>query len=121
MDENDELAKRIAAVLKGKRGITQRKMFGGVCFMLHGNMLCGTVKDKLMVRVGAEFQEKAMKLKHVEPMDFTGKPMKGMIYVAPAGIRTKANLEKWIGHALAYAQTLPKKPEKPKKPVATRT
>lgn len=112
MTDNDKLARRIAAVLKGKRGVSQRKMFGGICFMLHGNMVCGTVKDKLMARVGSDYQEKAMKLKYVRPMDFTGKPLKGMIYVLPDGIKTKALLEKWIGHALAYARTLPKKATK---------
>ena len=80
--------------------------------MLHGNMVCGTVKDKLMARVGPEYQEKAMKLKNVRPMDFTGKPMKGMIYVLPPGIRTQASLERWVGHAMDFAKTLPKKPPK---------
>lgn len=112
MTEDDRLAERIASVFKGKRGFTQRKMFGGVCFMLHGNMVCGTVKDKLMARVGAEYHGKAMKFKHVRPMDFTGKPMKGMIYVLPAGIRTQADLEKWIGRAVEFAKTLPKKKAK---------
>ena len=106
--DDDRLAERIAAVLMGRRGITHRRMFGGDCFMLHGNMVCGTVKGKLMARVGPEYQEKAMKVKHVRPMDFTGKPMKGMIYVLPAGIRTKAGLEKWIGHAKDFAATLPR-------------
>lgn len=109
---DDRLAERIAAVLKGKRGISHRKMFGGTCFMLHGNMLCGTVKDKLMARVGSEFQDKVMKSEHVRPMDFTGKPMKGMIYVLPAGIRTRSGLEKWVGHAMDFAKTLPRKPTK---------
>jgi hypothetical protein len=109
MDDSDRLAERIAAVLKGRRGITHRRMFGGVCFMLHGNMLCGTVKDKLMARVGPEYQEKAMRMKHVRPMDFTGEPMKGMIYVLPRGIKTKAGLEKWIGRAMDFVKTLPDK------------
>jgi TfoX/Sxy family transcriptional regulator of competence genes len=109
LSEKNRLAERIETILKGKHGITQRKMFGGVCFMLHGNMVCGTVKGKLMARVGSEYQEKALKLKHVRPMDFTGKPLKGMIYVLPAGIRTKANLEKWVARALEFARTLPRK------------
>lgn len=109
MHNKDELAERIAAVLRGKRGITQRKMFGGVCFLLHGNMVCGTVKNKLMARVGSEQYEKALKLRHVTPMDFTGRPLKGMIYVLPEGIRTRAMLERWIARALDCVRTLPKK------------
>ena len=60
---DDRLAMRIAAVLEGKRGVTRRRMFGGVCFMLHGNMVCGTAKGKLVARVGADFQERAMRYK----------------------------------------------------------
>ncbi len=77
--------------------------------MLNGNMLCGIAKGKLVARVGPEEYEKALKLKHTAPMDFTGRPMKGMVYVLPEGTRSKAAVKKWVDKSLAYVQTLPAK------------
>ncbi len=93
--------------LKGKANISQRKMFGGLCFLLNGNMLCGIAKSKLVVRVGPEVYEKTLKIKYTAPMNFTGKPMKGLVYVLPEGTKSKASVKKWIDRSLVYVQTLP--------------
>lgn len=109
MSYDEKLADRIAHCLKGKHGISQKRMFGGLCFLAHGNMLCGVVKDKLMARVGPDAYEHCLSLKHVEPMDFTGKPMKGMVYVLPPGTKTQAALQKWVDRSMDFVKTLPKK------------
>src|SRR5581483_5482505 len=83
-------------------------MFGGLAFMLDGNMCCGIVGDRLMLRLGADLAEKALERPHVHPMDFTGKPMTGMVYVAPEGVRGRA-LRTWVEKAAGYARTLPPK------------
>ena len=109
MNYDNELTDRIADLLKGKRGITTKKMFGGLCFLHYGNMLCGTLKTKLVARVGPEQYDKALKLTYARPMDFTGKPIRGMVYVVPEGIKTKAALSRWIDRCFNFACTLPKK------------
>ncbi len=112
MAYDEKLADRIRVVLKGKKGITAKKMFGGVAFLVDGKMFVGVQKDELMARVGPENHNKAVSQKHARPMDFTGKPMVGFIYVKPAGIKTKAVLAKWVGWCEDYARALPKKKKK---------
>jgi TfoX/Sxy family transcriptional regulator of competence genes len=109
MAYNEKLADRARAALKGTRGLAERKMFGGLCFTINGNMVAGVVDERLMLRVGPENHPAVLKLKHAQPMDFTGKPMKGMVYVAPEGCKTAAATKGWIKRALAFAQTLPAK------------
>lgn len=106
-DEN--LADRVKAVLKGRRSVTEKKMFGGLCFMVNGNMACGVERNKLVVRVGPDDYEKILKQKHVRKMDFTGKPLKGFIYVMPDGLRRADSLKKWVNKGIQFAKTLPKK------------
>ena len=111
-DEN--LASRIRKVLTGRQGISEKKMFGGVAFLLNGNMFCGIVKDDLMLRVGPERYADALKEPHVRLMDFTGRPLMGYVYVAPAGCRGEPALAKWIGVGARFAATLPPKDVKRK-------
>jgi TfoX/Sxy family transcriptional regulator of competence genes len=106
---DEKLAERIRDVLGGRRGVTERKMFGGIAFMLHGNMICGIVRDDLMVRVGPDAYDAALREKHTRPMDFNGRPMRGMVYVVPAGIGRRPSLVRWVERGAAYAGTLPKK------------
>ena len=106
---DEMLAERVRTVLKRRRGITERKMFGGLAFMVHGNMCCGVEKERLMARVGPEAYQDALGQKHTRPMDFTGRPLKGYVYVEPAGVRTDAALKKWVERTLAFARSLPKK------------
>lgn len=84
-------------------------MFGGLAFLLNGNMCCGVVKDRLMLRLGPEGVEKALKAPHTQPMDFTGKPMKSMVYVRPEGYEADEDLERWVETAARFAKTLPAK------------
>lgn len=83
-------------------------MFGGLCFTLHGNMVCGIVGDTLMLRLNEELADQALERPHVRPMDFTGRPMRSMVYVDPAGLRSRA-LRGWVEKAAAYTRTLPPK------------
>jgi hypothetical protein len=87
-------------------------MFGGLAFLLGGHMFCGIVKDALMVRLGPEGASRALGQPHVRPMDFTGRPMKGMIFVDPEGLRGDA-LRQWVDAAVGYAGDLPPKPAAP--------
>lgn len=109
MTYEEKLAAQIAEVLKGKREVSQKKMFGGLCFLLNGNMLCGIAKGKLVARVGPDHYEKALRLKNTAPMDFTGKPLKGMVYVLPEGTKSKTSVKRWVEKSVAFVQTLPKK------------
>ena len=106
---DDYLAERVRGVLGKQRGITEKKMFGGLGFMLHGNMVCGIVGEKLMLRLGEAGAKEALAQEHVAPMDFTGKPIKTMAYVEPAGVESEADLARWVAAALAFAKTLPPK------------
>ena len=102
MGYNEKLGERITGILARRKGATSKKMFGGLAFLLDGRMFCGIVGDDLMVRVGPDAYEAALKEAHVRPMDFTGRPMKGYVFVAPAGYRTGAALEKWVERSAAF-------------------
>ena len=103
-----ELVERIRELLAPERGVDEKRMFGGLAFMLGGNMFCGVVKDTLMVRLGAERAEEALDGPHVRPMDFTGRPMKGMVFVEPGGLHGDA-LGTWVREAAEFARGLPAK------------
>jgi TfoX/Sxy family transcriptional regulator of competence genes len=92
---DERLAARVRDILAGDPALSERKMFGGLAFMLDGNMCCGIVDDRLMLRLGADLAEQALERAHVHPMDFTGRAMTGMVYVAPEGLRGKA-LRPWV-------------------------
>ncbi len=108
MAYDEKLADRVRDVLDTQGGVSERKMFGGLAFMVHGHMACGIVASDLMLRLGAEGAESALKRPHVRPMDFTGKPMKGMVYVGAEGLRGVA-LRNWVEKAVAFVATLPPK------------
>ena len=110
------LAARIRAVLLSREDVTEQKMFGGLCFMVRGHMCCGVEGAKLMLRVGAERYAGVLARKHARPMDFTGRPLKGFIFVAPAGLKTKRQLESWLAPALENVESLPPKRAKKRKP-----
>ena len=109
MAYNEELAARIRISLEGHPGVTERKMFGGIGFMIHGNMCCGVLKDDLMVRVGPDGHAASLALPHARPMDFTGRPMKGFVFVGSDGINDDGALSEWIDRGVTFAQSLPKK------------
>ena len=109
MPYDEILADRVEALLKSKRSVTKRKMFGGLCFMVNGNMACGVERNKLVVRVGPGNYENFLKQEYVRKMDFTGKPLKGFIYVMPGGLRRTDSLQKWVDKGIQFARSLPKK------------
>lgn len=109
MAYDEQLAERIRATLADTAGIGERKMFGGIAFLHHGNMVCGVVAETLMLRLGPERAEAALDEPHVRPMDFTGRPMRGMVYVDPPGFATDEALAEWVGRAMDFAATLPPK------------
>ena len=104
----ESLAVRLRERLAGIPGSTERRMFGGLCFMISGRMCCGVVGDTLVVRVGPEGHEAALREPHARPMDFTGRPLLGFVYVAPAGLRSARALSAWITRAMDYASAAPK-------------
>ena len=112
MAYDEELQLRIQRVVAGRVGVTEKKMFGGVCFLLDGKMFCGIVKDEMMVRVGPLAHEAALAEPHVRPMDFTGKPMAGYIYVEPEGLATDKALKRWVEAGLKFVVTVEKKAKK---------
>lgn len=109
MAYDEGLAERIRGVLADRADVSERKMFGGIAFMVRGHMSVGIVKDNLMVRVGPEAYEGLVRLPHARPMDFSGRPMKGFVYVASRGLEADVDLEGWVGHGLNHAVSLPSK------------
>jgi len=106
---DETLAARIRGALAPRDDIDERKMFGGLAFLMRGNMCCGVVGETLMLRLGNEGAAQALAEPHTRPMDFTGKPLKSMVYVGPAGIAADADLKRWIGRAVSFAESLPPK------------
>lgn len=109
MAYDEGVAQRLREGMQEIPGISEKKMFGGIAFMVHGNMCVGVVKDTLMLRVGADRYNEVLKHRHVRKMDFTGKPMTGFVYVDPEGFESDADLEHWINIAYTYVRELPSK------------
>jgi TfoX/Sxy family transcriptional regulator of competence genes len=109
MAYDEQLADRIRGVLGDGPDIAERKMFGGLVFLHRGNMMCGVTGDALMLRLGADRADNALDEPHTRPMDFTGRPMTGIVLVDPAGLDTDEALERWIDRARAFVLTLPPK------------
>jgi TfoX/Sxy family transcriptional regulator of competence genes len=116
MAYDEGLAERIRGVLDERRDVTEKRMFGGVAFMVGGRMCVGIVKDELMVRVGAQRHDDLVRRPHARPMDFTGKPMRGFLFVAPRGFESDTDLERWVGQGIEHALSLPDKPARVKRP-----
>jgi hypothetical protein len=118
MAYSEALADRIRTAIGPDRRVVEIKMFGGLCLMVRGHMTCGVIGDELMLRVGRESYASVLKRKHARPMDFTGKPMPGMIYVNAKGCTTSRAVNTWVEIALEYNETLPpkSKPTKRRKP-----
>ena len=111
MPYDEGLAERVRELLEERPDLSERKMFGGIGFMLGGNMCCGVLGDELVVRLSAEEGEAALAEPHVRPFDFTGKPMKKMVYVDPEGTVTDEDLAAWVEAGADYASSLPPKPQ----------
>ena len=111
---DQDLALRVRRLLEKQDGISERKMFGGLAFLLKGKMFCGVLGRDLVARLGAEQVQTALKRPHIRPMDFTGRPMKGYVYVAPEGLKTDRALETFLRRANAYTSSLSGKSSEPK-------
>ena len=112
MAYDETLAKRVRKVVGDKRGVTERRMFGGLAFMLRGNMFVGILEDRLMARVGPQNYERALASPGAHEMDFTGKPMQGYVFVESSGVKSAADLKHWVGLCADFAAKLPAKARK---------
>ena len=109
MAYDEGVAQRLREVFAERTDVVEKKMFGGIAFMVSGNMCCGVVGEELMARVGPEQYEQALQQPFAREMDFTGKPMKGFVYVASAGFVTDEDLQAWVARCEQFARTLPAK------------
>ena len=110
MAYDEALAARIRTLLAGRNDVREQKMFGGLAFLVGGKMAVGILGEDLMVRVGRDAYDEALERPHTRPMDFTGRPMKGMVYVAPAGIGSEHDLAGWLEAGVACAASLAARP-----------
>jgi TfoX/Sxy family transcriptional regulator of competence genes len=109
MAYDEGLAQRIREVLDERPGLVEKKMFGGIAFMLQGNMACGVVGDELMVRVGPEQHQETLARPYTRPFDFTGRPMQGWVVVTPDGVESDESLRDWVQQGVEFALSLPAK------------
>jgi hypothetical protein len=106
---NETMAERVRQKLIRKKGIEEKKMFGGLVFLLHGNMLVGAWKDSLIVRLGQEQADEALREPHVKEFDITGRPMRNWVLVEPQGVEDDDQLNGWIQQAVKFVGKLPAK------------
>ena len=113
MPYDEALAARVRAALD-REDVEEKRMFGGLTFMVNGLMCCGVAGSELMLRLGEAGASLALKEPHVRAMDFTGTPMKGYVFVGAGGLADDAVLQRWVRQAVAFVETLP--PKKPRRP-----
>jgi len=109
MPYDETLADRVRRALARRRGFVERKMFGGIGFLLNGNMCCGVWKEYLILRLGPKSADAALQQPYVKEFDITGRAMKGWVMVASAGIETDKELSDWIRRASRFVAALPAK------------
>ena len=109
MPYDEEIETRINKAISRWKNTESKKMFGGICHLLDGNMFCGVYKSFLILRLGEEGSKEALKLPSVRPFDITGKPMKGWVMVEKAGFKGDEDLKAWLVKAKEFATTLPTK------------
>jgi len=112
MSYDQKLADRVRKALPDVKSVTERQMFGGIAWMVRGNMCLGVVGSELMVRVGPQEHESALAQPHTRVMDFTGRPMRGYVYVAPEGTKSGPSLLWWVRRGLNFVAMLPPKKKK---------
>jgi hypothetical protein len=100
-------AERVRVLLSGRSDVVEKRMVGGLSFLVGGSMCCGVTATGLMVRVGPEGVERALAESHTRPMEIGGRALRGFVLVEPAGYRTAAALKRWVGRGLAFVATLP--------------
>jgi TfoX/Sxy family transcriptional regulator of competence genes len=112
MAYDERLAQRIRSALEGNPHITEKKMFGGIAFLRKGLMFVGVSDSSLMARVGKDQHADSLSRKHVRPMDFTGRPMQGYVFVDADGTRSDAQLRFWLDRCERFVASLPPKTAK---------
>lgn len=115
MAYDEQLAERVKDALAGREAVSEQKMFGGICFMLGGNMACGVLGEELIVRLTEEDAAKALVEAGVREFDFSGRPMKSIVYVAPEAFTSDEDLAAWVDAGADFAAALPPKKKKQKK------
>lgn len=108
---DEQLANRVRACMGVRADVAEKKMFGGLAFMHRSKMFCGIVGEELMVRVSLEEYDACLAQPHVRPMDFTGRPMNGYVFIAREGVRTAKALQGWIQRGLDFVETLDENPK----------
>jgi hypothetical protein len=109
MAYDEDLANRVREQLAAEPAVTEKAMFGGLAFLLQGNMAVGLSGAELMVRVGPDASDDALDRPHTRPFDMTGRPMKGWILVAPEGVARERDLAAWVARGVEFARSLPAK------------
>jgi TfoX/Sxy family transcriptional regulator of competence genes len=109
MAYDQQLAMQVRAALNNEEIFTEREMFGGIGFMICGNMACGVIGDDLIVRVGPPSYERELNRPGVKEFDMTGRPMRGWVLVTPTALAAETSLRSWVEKGLKFARTLPKK------------
>jgi TfoX/Sxy family transcriptional regulator of competence genes len=109
MAYSEDLVTRIRALLEDRVEVEEKKMFGGLTFMVNGHMACGVTNDVLVVRVGADHYEEALRVPFARECDFTGRPLKGMVMVDRRGFDSPGDLLAWVDRGVRFARSLPSK------------
>lgn len=115
MSYDERTAERVRRILSSKVDVVEKRMFGGLCFMVNGSMCCGLTNAALMVRVGPDHYDEVVAQPHARPMDFTGRPLAGMVYVDPQGYETDESLAAWIQRGVDFRSALTSSHASPRK------
>ena len=106
MAYDEAVAERLRMLFAGRSDVSEKKMFGGIAFMVAGHMCCGVIDASLMARVGPAQYAAALRKPHAREMDFTGRPLTGFVYVAPAGFESASDLRAWVGMCERFVGSL---------------
>jgi len=106
---DEKLAARVRKLLSSERSLEEKRMFAGVAFMVNGHMCCGVLNNDLVLRVARQEYDEAISRPCARPMDFAGRPMRGLLYVSPAGFRSSRDLGAWVRRSLRFVSSLPPK------------
>ena len=109
MPYSEHIDSRISNIVSGWKNTERKKMFGGICLLFNGNMVCGVYKDYLILRLGEAAAQEALEQPHVRPFDITGRPMKGWVMVEEQGFESDQSLNDWLNKAKTFVSTLPPK------------
>lgn len=109
MAYDEAVAVRLRKVLSRRKGVSERKMFGGLAFLMNGHMCCGVIDNNVVLRLGKDGADDALRERHTREMDFTGTPMASMVYLRPAGYKNEDDLRAWVKRAIDFTRTLPPK------------